>query len=101
VTDADDYTWRKASRSVQNGNCVEIGWRTSSRSAGNGQCVEVGAPWHKSSRSSDSANCVEVAELPAVVLVRDTKNRDGGTLRFDEAAWRGFVADVREGRYDL
>ncbi|MFI1196724.1 DUF397 domain-containing protein [Micromonospora sp. NPDC020750] len=30
--------------------------------------------------------------LPGVVLVRDTKNRHGGTLTFASDAWRGFVA---------
>ncbi|MEW2380903.1 DUF397 domain-containing protein [Micromonospora sp. NPDC047707] len=56
------------------------------------------ARWHKSSRSSSNGgNCVEVADnLPGVVLVRDTKDRDGGTLAFAPAAWRAFVARVAE-----
>ncbi|MGN9775974.1 DUF397 domain-containing protein [Micromonospora sp. H33] len=56
------------------------------------------ACWHKSSRSSSNGgNCVEVADnLPGVVLVRDTKDRDGGTLTFTPAAWRAFVAQVAE-----
>ncbi|WP_410812626.1 DUF397 domain-containing protein [Micromonospora sp. 067-2] len=32
--------------------------------------------------------------LPGVVLVRDTKNRDGGTLILDAAAWRALVTQV-------
>lgn len=53
----------------------------------------TGADWHKSTRSSgNSGNCVEVADnLPGVVLVRDTKDRDGGTLTFGPAQWQGFV----------
>ncbi|GAB3942980.1 DUF397 domain-containing protein [Micromonospora vulcania] len=52
------------------------------------------ARWRKSTRSGTSGgNCVEVADnLTGVVLVRDTKDRDGGTLSFSPASWRGFVA---------
>ncbi|MGI5153415.1 DUF397 domain-containing protein [Plantactinospora sp. CA-294935] len=52
-----------------------------------------GATWRKSTRSGGSGgNCVEVADnLPGVVLVRDSKDRDGGTLTFDADAWRTFV----------
>lgn len=56
----------------------------------------IDARWRKSTRSGTSGgNCVEVADnLPGIVLVRDTKNRDGGTLTFDPAAWRAFVGFV-------
>ncbi len=56
--------------------------------------------WRKSSHSSDSANCVEVAILPGVVGVRDSKDRGGPVLVFGHGGWRGFVADVRAGRFD-
>ncbi|WBB98326.1 MULTISPECIES: DUF397 domain-containing protein [unclassified Solwaraspora] len=49
------------------------------------------ARWRKSTRS-DSANCVEVADnLPGRVYVRDTKNRDGGSLAFAPSSWSSFV----------
>ncbi|MDG4802279.1 DUF397 domain-containing protein [Micromonospora sp. WMMD980] len=53
----------------------------------------TGAIWHKSTKSGDNGgNCVEVASnLPGVVLVRDTKDREGGTLQFAPATWQGFV----------
>jgi hypothetical protein len=59
------------------------------------------AKWHKSTRSGGSGNCVEVAEnLPGIVAVRDTKNRDGGTLIFTDAEWTAFVGGVKDGEFD-
>lgn len=53
----------------------------------------TGAHWRTSTRSSSNGGaCVEVADnLPGVVLVRDTKDRDGGTLTFGPEAWQSFV----------
>jgi hypothetical protein len=50
--------------------------------------------WHKSTRSNGAGgDCVEVADnLPGRVLVRDSKDRDGGMLAFRPAAWRSFVS---------
>ncbi|WP_328417447.1 DUF397 domain-containing protein [Micromonospora sp. NBC_00389] len=58
----------------------------------------TGARWRKSTKSGgNGGDCVEVADnLPGVVLVRDTKNRDGGTLAFSPTAWRTFVTQVAE-----
>lgn len=54
--------------------------------------------WHKSTRSNASGECVEVAETADTVYVRDTKNRAGGTLRFDAAHWSAFIATVKADR---
>ncbi|MEU3841102.1 DUF397 domain-containing protein [Streptomyces sp. NPDC028635] len=47
--------------------------------------------WRTSSYTG-TENCVEVADNnPAVVLVQDTKQRDGGRLALPLAAWAHFV----------
>lgn len=70
-----------------------VSWRKSSRSAGNGgNCVEIGVSWRKSSRSTgNGGNCVEVGQAVDEFLVRDTKNRPGGTLAFTPSTWRRFL----------
>ena len=53
-------------------------WRKSTYSGGNGgQCVEVAASGR--------------------VLVRDSKNPDGGRLAFTPQAWREFAKRVQDG----
>jgi hypothetical protein len=54
-----------------------VTWRTSSYSGNNG------------------GNCVEAGSAPGAVLVRDTKDRDGGALAFTPDAWRRFAARVK------
>jgi Domain of unknown function (DUF397) len=82
-------TWRMASYSGSNSNCVEVGvWRKASGSSSSGQCVEVAA-------SRDQA------ATDVLCLVRDSKDRGGGSLAFTPAAWRAFTAQVKNGDYDL
>jgi Domain of unknown function (DUF397) len=51
--------------------------------------------WRKSSYSNGGSNaCVEVGSTDGV-LVRDTTNRDGGTLTFSAEAWERFTASLR------
>jgi hypothetical protein len=61
------------------------------------------ALWHKSTRSGgNGGQCVEVADnLPHIVAVRDTKNRDGGTLTFTPDAWIAFVDGVKDREFDV
>lgn len=59
------------------------------------QHVLSGAAWRKSSRSSDNSYCVEVAVTAELVGVRDTKDRDGGTLIFERERWAAFVRGLR------
>ncbi|SCL24293.1 protein of unknown function [Micromonospora rhizosphaerae] len=60
----------------------------------------TGARWRTSTRSSSNGgNCVEVADnLPGVVLVRDSKDRAGGTLTFPPSAWRTFIGQLATAR---
>ncbi|HEX7662661.1 MAG TPA: DUF397 domain-containing protein [Pseudonocardiaceae bacterium] len=53
--------------------------------------------WRKSSYSGSNAGaCVEVGLCaPRAFLVRDTKNRVGGTLAFAPAAWQRFATQVK------
>jgi hypothetical protein len=58
--------------------------------------------WHKSTYSgSNGGNCVEVARDGESVLVRNTRDREGGTLAFTTGEWRAFLAGARDGEFDL
>jgi Domain of unknown function (DUF397) len=72
-------------------------WRKSSYSGGNGgNCVEV-ATWRKASHSGgNGGDCVEAGvAATGLVLVRDTTDRDGGTLTFTATAWSAFAARLK------
>ncbi|TWV36440.1 DUF397 domain-containing protein [Streptomyces misionensis] len=48
--------------------------------------------WFTSSYSNNGGQCIEVAtNLPGTVPVRDTKDRDAGTLTFSADSWSAFV----------
>ena len=52
--------------------------------------------WRKASYSGNGgSDCVEVGHDTSHVLVRDTKNSTGPTLRFSGAAWRRFADQIR------
>lgn len=52
--------------------------------------------WRKSTYSDgNGGNCVETASTGGVVLVRDTKHRDGPVLTIPARAWRRFLAEQR------
>lgn len=53
------------------------------------------AQWFKSKRSSSSQGCVEVALTSSAAGVRDSKDRNGGTLVFDAQQWKSFLTTLR------
>ncbi|MQA24794.1 MAG: DUF397 domain-containing protein [Micromonosporaceae bacterium] len=59
------------------------------------------AEWRKSTRSQQSGACVELAVTPAVVGVRDSKDRAAGHLEFARTEWETFLAEAKAGEFDL
>ncbi|MEV0751685.1 DUF397 domain-containing protein [Streptosporangium sp. NPDC050280] len=59
-----------------------------------------GARWRKSSLSADGPSCVEMAFVGNDVAVRDTKDRDGGTLIFSRTEWNTFIGGIKNGNLD-
>jgi Domain of unknown function (DUF397) len=54
------------------------------------------ATWRKASYSGgNGGSCVEVARAARGVAVRDTTNREGGTLAFTADAWATFTASLK------
>jgi hypothetical protein len=51
--------------------------------------------WRKATRSNGSGACVETASGAGTVAIRDTTNRDGGTLAFSAEAWQTFVNGIK------
>ncbi|MFI6508341.1 MULTISPECIES: DUF397 domain-containing protein [Streptosporangium] len=56
--------------------------------------------WRISSRCN-AGNCVQVAFASDMVSVRDSKNPDGGLLRYSRGDWAVFVHAIKQGEYDL
>ena len=51
--------------------------------------------WRKSTYSADGGTaCIETASAAGNVMVRDTTNRDGGTLSFTASAWERFIKSL-------
>jgi hypothetical protein len=60
------------------------------------------AIWRKARRSAHNGGCVEIAaNLPDVAAIRDSKRPEGGAHVISRASFAKFLADVKEGRYDV
>ncbi|AOS62051.1 DUF397 domain-containing protein [Actinoalloteichus hymeniacidonis] len=51
--------------------------------------------WKKATRSAEATNCVEVGRASNQFGIRDTKNRDGGTLVIDRPTFNRFIAATK------
>jgi hypothetical protein len=52
--------------------------------------------WRKASYSGNNGgNCVEVGQASGTVAVRDTTDREGGTLTFSADTWRAFLGAIK------
>ncbi len=56
--------------------------------------------WKTSSHSTGNGLCVELAVIDDGVAVRDSKDRDGGTLRFSAAGFRAFLGALAREEFD-
>jgi hypothetical protein len=57
--------------------------------------------WKKSTYSSANGSCVEVAHLnDGGVLVRDSKDPDGGVLSYTAPEWDAFLKGAQAGEFD-
>jgi hypothetical protein len=44
--------------------------------------------------------CVEVATHRGMIFVRDSKDPNGGVLRYSVGEWRSFVQGIKAGEFD-
>jgi uncharacterized protein DUF397 len=57
-----------------------------------------GADWHISTYSANGSTCVEVARnLPAMVAVRDSQDRNGPVLILSPGTWQAFTTAMKTG----
>ena len=65
------------------------------------QTVPPAVQFRTSSYSSGGGECVEVSTGPSgPVLVRDSKNREGGHLTVGRANWAAVTQAVQAGQFD-
>jgi Domain of unknown function (DUF397) len=51
--------------------------------------------WRKATYSNGEGSCVETASGAGTVAVRDTTDRDAGTLLFSADTWRRFTRSLK------
>lgn len=56
--------------------------------------IEEHADCRVSTYSAGSGNCVEVGQAHGVIVIRDTKSRDAGSLSISPATWSDFLTAI-------
>ena len=60
------------------------------------------AIWRKARRSAHNGGCVEIAANPnGMTAVQNSKRPEGGAHVVARTAFAAFLADVKDGRYDM
>jgi hypothetical protein len=59
-----------------------------------------GLQWRKARRSVGNGACVEVVLVKEQILIRDSQDLNGPIIRYPISSWRGFLGDIRKGRFN-
>ncbi len=51
-------------------------------------------------RSCESGACVRIAFSQGMIMVGDSKNPAGPTLRYTGAGWKNFITAIKNGGFD-
>lgn len=63
--------------------------------------MTVRLAWRKSSFSGGGNDCVEVADTDDGVAVRDSKNPDGGIVRYPRDEWEALLEAAKSGELEM
>jgi hypothetical protein len=69
------------------------------RERGTPEMADEAVVWRKSTKSGGS-NCLQLAFVHDFILVRDSKDPSGPTLRFNRSEWLAFTAGLLAGEFD-
>jgi hypothetical protein len=56
--------------------------------------------WTRASACINGSECVEMRQHDGAVEVRDSKNPEGGTLRFTSGEWAAWLDGAKKGEFD-
>ena len=63
--------------------------------------MECEMKWRKSSYSgANGGDCVELAHTKGAMFMRDSKNPNGGMLKFTPGTFSALLTDIKSGKYD-